>query len=491
MTQTRSGRKTAEPGAAFRNQAVGVDWKTEVAPFNGNMAEFAPREDRFPALRSTPGARGSMNSFLFRWSEHVMKYPARGFRALIYGCCVLALAVGAGDAAFAASGMTVAPLADDFGGQTSNVPSAGPGTVQAPATPSGDALAADPAGNQRRLRDGTVLAYLIELARKQDRPCPSGVTPPAPPSLIYSEPLCRVAEAAAEGGDVRAAMGAQGLYAARWRTFSASDSPAQSVAISLREKHCEALLEPHTHIGVAHGPAGWSVVMAELADKPPVEEPVVPAPMPTGGAPAAAATASASVAAVPGASPDGGAAPAKTDAPPATLMQALLPGEAEVPGMMAHPSGPASASAVTGQEARALFMRINEQREKGGSCLGRAMASAPPLVFDPALQAAAELAAAGLAAGDSPSGTPGTSGAIAGVEAYTGTQVTKLTAKTGAPVSAVVDIWMLNPNNCGVLLSPLFTDVGVAHADGNWVALIGAKGKGVPSPEPGQPSRQP
>lgn len=413
----------------------------------------------------------------------MMKYTSRGFRALMYGCCIASLAVGADNAAFAAtgnaSGMTVAPLADDFGGR---VP-AGSGPTAG--------LTAGPGAGQRQYRDGTVLAYLIELARKQDRPCPSGVTPPAPPALTFSEPLCRVAEAVAKGEDVRAAMAGQGLYATRWRTFSAGDSPAPVVANSLREKHCEALLEPQTHIGVVHGPAGWSVVMAELTARPSVEEGAAASLEGSTAEPGAAGAAAGSgiIPAAAAAAPASAPVPAIANSPAAGGATAPLPGEAEVPGLVAQPSEPDKVPGDVEQEARKLFMRINAQREKGGSCLGRAASPVPPLAFDPVLQSAAELAATEMAAKGVTDRTRGTSGAIAGTGAYTGGQVTELTAKTGASASAsaIVDIWMLNPNDCGVLFSPLFTDAGVAHIGGNWVVLLGAKGKGVPSPEPGQP----
>lgn len=289
---------------------------------------------------------------------------------------------------------------------------------------------------QPSYKDGIIMAYLIELMRKQDKPCPSGAKPSVPPSLLFSEPLCRVAEKVAQGAAFPAAFEEQGIYASHWRMFSAGDQPAQTVAMRLRAEHCEALMEPYTHIGAWHGPSGWRIVLGTLTDKPPVKLNIVP-------------------------SDD--AAP--TPATPAT----------PAPGGPATPVAPAVAGDA-GQEARAIFLLMNDIRAKGGSCLGQPSRTAPPLTFNAALQTEAEKDAADAASKGSFGAVLGVSPDIpSGTVNYPGSKVTKLTAASRSPASVVVDTWMVSPTHCTTLLSPNYLDVGAAYVDGYWVILMGQR----------------
>lgn len=372
--------------------------------------------------------------------------------------------------------LDAAPLADDYGGGRapvvslpSEVGSEIPADAEAVRNPIAPSTAV-PAAN-----DGAVMAYLIELARKQGKACPSGETPPLPPPLLFSEPLCRVAGAVAEGADPMEAIGAQGLYAARWRTFSAPDYPAQRVVSALRHSHCEALMEPHTHVGAARGANGWSIILAELTQRPPVEER------------ASDSAASPEMLVPPAVLPATAQTPEASGATAATGdKSASLPGEGDAPLLFAKAeSGERDkAAGVTGQEARALFILVNELREKGGSCLGKPAVTAPPLNFNPVLQAAAEASVVEAAAAAGFGESQRNPDRILGLEAYEGTQATKLYAVTSATASAVLDVWMLSPDRCKTLLSPMLTDMGVAASNGHWVVILGGKGKGVPSPEP-------
>ena len=401
------------------------------------------------------------------------------------------------------------PLADDYGGGASphsvqNTP-AQPAPIQGvPVSPEGRTSLENPLSissdvpqgvRTEQGKDAAVLAYLIELARKQRKPCPSGAMPPEPPALTFSEPLCRAAEALNHGTDALAAFAANGVPVAKWRTFRASaEYPAQSVATALRQAHCEALHEPFTHIGVSRDAKGWSVIMAELAGKPDVD--AVPAPSGATNAPptqtsqpaaegegAIAPAVSGSVAAasavvpLPSTGPSSSAS-AASDVPPG--MPVRITGAEETPARLAvmPPVEPDKAAGFTGQESRALFMLLNEVRAKGGMCYGNAMPPAPPLLFHAELQAAAESGAAESLAKD------GTMLAPLSLPLYPGTNVTKFHAVTKAQPSAVLDVWMLNPANCQAIRSADFSDAGVGFAQGHWVVLLGGKGKGVDSPEP-------
>ena len=402
--------------------------------------------------------------------------------------------------------LTVTPLVDDSGGgNTQGVSPPGP---QPDFSPAGQERTAAPAasgvageGGQPSItgaerssaRDGMVISYLIDLARKQSRPCPSGKTPPAPPSLTFSEPLCRVAEAMGSGKDFPAALAEQGLYAERWRMFSAADASAQKVTSSLRQMHCEELLEPHTHIGAVRDASGWRIVLAVLTDKKPAAVGQSDA-QPSAGAPEDAAktggaqTASAAPVAVPASVPASAQSSLQVAAPSAQTQPQADPAPAPARTASDSALAPVPAQADTaglgGREARTLFLLLNDLRAKGGSCLGKPKTTAPPLSFDPVLQAAAESDAANAAAAGSFAAALGQApDKISGVENYPGTNISKLTIRAGTHASVVLDAWLVSPTRCEVLLSPRFADAGVAYDNGHWVLLLGEKSKGVPSPE--------
>lgn len=502
--------------------------------------------------------------------------PRHARMALALACLLLCLPV----TSFAAQnkGLVVTPLGDDLGrgegpgegnGAAANrlpgesVPffnqGAAPGQDKTP--PQDDSTAGDlgtsasggpPPALQEppSYKDGIIMAYLVELMRKQGKPCPSGAQPPLPPSLLFSEPLCRVAESVGKGVEFPVAYEQQGLYASRWRMFSAADQPAQQVATRLREQHCEALLEPYTHIGAWRGGNGWRIVLATLTEKPaatPGTEPQAapqPAPSESGATPPAApvppqtgATPSAGAApatpaatnavepqtppleyAVPAAKAAAGqSAPVTTPAPaaipapgtpatgtppsgvaprpdlaplsgmtPAAAPATPAPAQAE-PAAAPAPAAPVqavpaqavpvdAASRASGQEARALFQLMNDLRAKGGSCLGKPSRTATPLAFDAGLQAAAEKEAADAAAKGSFGMTLGVSPDMAGGAVnYRGVKVSKLTATSRPPASVVLDVWMVNPARCDMLLSSEYQDAGAAYVDGYWVVLMGQR----------------
>ena len=428
--------------------------------------------------------------------------PFSGMCRLIIVLGAVCVLMGMPQASFAASqDIIVSPLDDDSSGvaQTQSSPgdlvpffvgedkSGKPQTQQQTqdgitagdlgTTPSGEApvrLSDDPPS----YKEGIVMAYLVELLRKQNKPCPSGAQLPVPPSLLFSEPLCRVAETVGKGGDFPSAFEAQGLYASRWRMFSAADQSAQNVVTGLREAHCEALLEPHTHIGAWHSPAGWRIVLATLTDKPSatpeaeqteaLKEAVPPVPVSTAlerPEPAQAMPFPASSSA-----PVDVPRVARPDAVP-TAPRLDLPSLADMRPVTA-PTLAAAEVHPLGQEAQTLFQLMNDLRAKGGECSGKPVRPVPILTVHPDLQAVAEkeVAAAvtrgsfGSALGDSSDN---------GVQAEYFGSVSRLTAMDRPSAALVRDVWMVNPARCEALLSPLHRDVGVAYANGFWLVLLG------------------
>lgn len=377
------------------------------------------------------------------------------------------------------------PITASAGQSSSSVPDpAGTTDTSQGTAPGAEGGIMHPFSEQPSYKDGITMAYLVELMRKQDKPCPSGTRPPVPPSLLFSEPLCRVAESVDKGAEFPAAYEEQGIYAARWRMFSASDLPAQTVATRLRAEHCEALFEPYTHIGAWRGPSGWRIVLATLTDKPQTGPALDPAAIPA--VPGASGEAPASAA--PGGQAPASAAPALSslESIPAPVPVPDTGGAEPFPALSVPPSAPEPGPARPegGQEARALFSLINDLRVKGGSCLGRGRVTAPPLAFNAALQTAAEKSAAGAAA----AGSFGTlHGALpdqtAEMSDYHAAKVSKLTAASRAPVSAVLDVWMVSPERCDALLSSDFTDAGAAYVDGYWVVLLGRRAEIAPDPK--------
>ncbi|GHV53509.1 hypothetical protein FACS1894206_04340 [Deltaproteobacteria bacterium] len=329
--------------------------------------------------------------------------------------------------------LTVTPLSDDSGPARVTNPA---GAETAPAAPQTNGTpprvnnpASSPAYSalpESSNKDGITMAYLIEMARKQNKPCPSGENPPIPPSLTFSEPLCRVADAVGKGADFQTSLAKQGLNATKWRRFSAADMPAQRVIENLQASHCEALREPYTHVGAVRDARGWNIVLATLADKPAQEAP--------------------------------------------------LPGEAAAAALLgAAPSSPADNGS---QYPRELFISLNDARNKGGSCLGKVQSAVPALAFDPILQMMAEQDAVDMARNADKG-----KAALAGTGQYPGTGISKLTMRGKISPSAVLETWLLNANYCATLFSPLFVDAGVAQVNGNWVLILGEKGKGVTSTE--------
>ena len=366
--------------------------------------------------------------------------------------------------------LVVTPLQDDSGhGTQPGAAVEGTITDEQGAAAGSDGVIRPELPTPPSYKDGIVMAYLVELIRKQDKPCPSGTKPLPPPSLLFSEPLCRVAESVRNGVEFPDAYAEQGIYASHWRMFSAGDLPAQQVATRLRAEHCEALHEPYTHIGAWRGSEGWRIVLATLTQKPETNPGIVP------------------VAAVEGDPKIGSNFVSDAAADPPSQAVSVPP-EAPISDIAPWLAAPASVSIpaldASGREERDLFHILNDIRVNGGSCIGQPARTAPPLTFNAQLQASA-----GKAAGEAASrgGFENMSTLAAkeniGAKDYPALKIAKLVAVSRSSASVVADTWMVNPSRCGMLLSADFEDVGVGFSDGYWVVLMGERAKGVPSPE--------
>lgn len=316
-------------------------------------------------------------------------------------------------------------------------------------------LSAAPAAQAAEAESGTVLAYLIELYRKQNKPC-GDRSMPQPPALTYSVPLREAARELALGGgrDLQAILAAQGLKASHFHTFTVGEAKAEDAMARLKADHCVALLEPYTHIGAVKEHERWWVVMATLA----------PLPAQTDGNAAAPAVDSAQPA--PGATGPATAAPASTP----------------------QPVAPAAKSRPVAQspDAKAIAARINAIRANGVSCGGKRKAPAPALASSSALVRAAQghavdMAEKGYFGATSPDGV--TLENRVHTENYAWSLVTELISKGPPPASAVVDLWLSTPSQCEQIMDPSFSEMGVGMSGEYWTLILGKPTTGVESPE--------
>lgn len=456
-------------------------------------------------------------------------------------CAVFPCAVDAADR------ITVAPLEDDTGGAqaTPAAPSAWESSktrmdFTVPESTDGAESGAVPSAPETRSaanRDGMVISYLIDLTRRQNKPCPSGASLPVPPSLVFSEPLCRVAEAMNEGKDFDVALSEQGAYAKRWRTFSSAEPSAQAVVAGLRRTHCEALLEPHTHIGAVRDANGWRIVLAVLGTEPFVEDKPEPeatseasspdqesvaSPLPLETSPARAASAShaalapvtdetgtnfgqndrvatqgqsgaagpegATAVVVVGAGaashgaasvdkPEGKSAVQTTEAPGEAsrgVASAAATGEAQQPIVQAAAFGGGADNAEGKNSQEARSLLLLLNELRVKG--GACLGKSQPPAAALVFDASLQSAAekeAATAAAND--GFNRAAGKMAGAEAYRGRAAAKLTIKAKSGASVALDAWMMSPTRCETLLAPRFADVGVAYQDGFWVLFLGER----------------
>lgn len=319
-------------------------------------------------------------------------------------------------------------------------------------------LSAAPSAQAAEAESGTVLAYLIELYRKQNKPC-GDRSMPQPPALTYSVPLREAARELALGGgrDLQAILAAQGLKASHFHTFTAGEAKAEDAMARLKADQCAALLEPYTHIGAVRENERWWVVMATLASLPAQTEANAAAPAAGNAQPA------------PGAAQGGAEQPTAAAAAP-------------------QPAAPAAKSrpVVQSPDAKAISARINAIRANGVSCGGKHKAPAPTLASSPALIRAAQghavdMASKGYFGATSPDGV--TLENRVHTEDYAWALVTELISKGPPPASAVVDLWLSTPSQCEQIMDPAFSEMGVGMSGEYWTLILGKPTTGVESPE--------
>lgn len=133
------------------------------------------------------------------------------------------------------------------------------------------ALAA-PAARAAAYEDGTTLAYLIELFRRQNVTCPGEGGYAPPPPLSYSEALASAGEDldrsglpfSASSGTLTASLAKTGWEANTFRILTSNEHGAQAAFAQLRDEQCRGLRENLTHIGVYRGDTRWWVILADL-----------------------------------------------------------------------------------------------------------------------------------------------------------------------------------------------------------------------------------
>lgn len=329
-------------------------------------------------------------------------------------------------------------------------------------------LSAAPAAQAAEAESGTVLAYLIELYRKQNKPC-GDRTMPQPPALTYSVPLREAARELALGGgrELQAILAAQGLKASQFHTFTAGEAKAEDAMARLKADHCVALLEPYTHIGAVRENERWWVVMATLAPLPAQADGNAATPTVGGAQPAPGVSGAA-----PGTSVLGGATGPATAAP--------------VPSPQSAASAAKSRPVVQSPDAKAISARINAIRANGVSCGGKHKAPAPALASSTALVRAAQghavdMATKGYFGATSPDGVTLENRVL--TESYAWSLITELISKGPPPASAVVDLWLSTPSQCEQIMDPSFSEMGVGMSGEYWTLILGKPTAGVASPE--------
>lgn len=326
--------------------------------------------------------------------------------ALLF-CASPAIAWGA---APASDTVLVTPLTED-GGRAASAPA--PAPAQTAET------------NTRRRADksqATVLAYLVELARRESNPCASVRKQSDLPPLAFSEPLCGVAEdVAARRGSLVGRVTARGVAATRARALAATGATPREALADLRANSCAALIEPYTHIGAVQNGSQWLIVLASLTGKPLPDGETVH---------------------------DDGAAPMPVVSTGAQPQDALPDSET-----------------MTDTELL-LLARLNEHRAAGGMCSGMAMPAVGKVEKQTLLQRTARDRAEMRSTAMHP-------GSKADVDAYAGNRVREFVLKTNGDVNAVLEVWLSNPVRCEQLFDPVLKDAGIGYTDGHWVMLLG------------------
>ena len=302
--------------------------------------------------------------------------------------------------------------------------------------------------------NGKVLAYLVELFRRQNKPCSEeGQSASVLPSLTYSDRLADALRSSAQSGrNIRDVFAARQILVEKYALLYAPEPKAPDAFATLKNNACLQLMQPYTHIGAVFANNQWQVVMANMR----------PAPKVNNGTQALQAATPAPESRI--------AAPA-----PSLTMNKTLPA----------PNKPETAAAESSPpEAKTLLQLINTVRAKGASCGGKEMAAAQALTERAPLHRAAQqhvedMAAFNYFSSVSPSGT--SMEQRLQEEKYAWNFVTELIAKGPPPISAILDLWLANPSQCSQIMEPLFSEAGIGYAEGYWGLFLAAPAEEVPA----------
>ncbi|MEQ9561926.1 MAG: CAP domain-containing protein, partial [Woeseiaceae bacterium] len=143
---------------------------------------------------------------------------------------------------------------------------------------------------------------------------------------------------------------------------------------------------------------------------------------------------------------------------------------------------------------RRVLLLINDARQRGVRCGDSEFAATIPLRADTALERAAALHAQDMAENNF-LGHAGSSGSLPGERAtaagYAWSAIGENVAAGQTSAEEVVQTWLDSPGHCENLMSPDYSETGVAHAVSNrsdkgtyWVQVFG-QSRGVGDPAPG------
>jgi uncharacterized protein YkwD len=135
-----------------------------------------------------------------------------------------------------------------------------------------------------------------------------------------------------------------------------------------------------------------------------------------------------------------------------------------------EPADPPSA------ELAAMLAAVNDLRAEGRTCGGERFGSAPPLVWNGRLEAAADAHTRDMA-GHSHFDHVGTDGSTVGDrvtrQGYAWRRVGENIARYQQTVDQVVAAWAESPGHCANLMNPSYAEFGAAEADRYWTQVFG------------------
>ncbi len=124
-------------------------------------------------------------------------------------------------------------------------------------------LAGAPAANAQGLaEEHTVLYYLLEIQRRQDKNC-QGTAFPQAPSLTPSYILLNAAEEIASGTPLTEALSKRGLDYSQILVATTADGSAQDAFARLKQQYCPFIMkDSYLYVGAARNNGQWVLLMS-------------------------------------------------------------------------------------------------------------------------------------------------------------------------------------------------------------------------------------